>query len=150
MINFPFPCGPETLDHVIPIIADGSEVVAAAQSDTWETIALVSLKNYKGWITSFGVTVDDPSFDYGGSLAFRLLINDGPFIAIGQGPWTNQRGSVAKPWPTMIRIPINSSVLLQARRAITVASPQTVSMVALGFALPPSISKERDAAQYRV
>lgn len=150
MIIFPFPCTPQFLDLVIPLIADGLVEIPAALSNDWTTVATKTLKNYRGWITAYGVTVYDPSWDWNGSLAFQFLINDTPFPAIGQGAWTTQRGSVDTPQPTLVRVPINARITLQARRAVAAANAQQVGMIALGFVIPPSTSEGKDAGEFRV
>lgn len=127
-----------------PFIMEGRGVVPAVAGPSTSTviIAEASLQgNYRGVITNYGVTVRDPAFDYSGNIGFSLLLGETPFYTNQSGQWTNERGSVANPWETMISFDGPKNLRFIATRLITSPLPTTVDFCAFGLWFPMALDK---------
>lgn len=142
-----------TPDKVLPFILDGQGTLDAA-AGSGVTVATSSLlSSYVGVILALGVTVrGTPEYEYTGNITFALNINQGPFVSNGQGSWTTQRGSVANPMPTFIRLPLGAqNISFTATRGADAAPvPQYVAFLATGVMWPDTKPIPTDAARFRV
>lgn len=139
-------------NDVLPFILDGQTTLAAAVGSTSSVATSKLLSSYVGVILALGVTVRGvPEYEYTGDINFSLLLNESPFISNGQGTWSTQRGSVASPMPTFIRLPLGAnSITFRATRTAVSAVPHTIAVLATGVMWPNNPSIQTDAARFRI
>lgn len=140
-------------DKVLPFILDGQGTLAAAAGSAVTVATTKLLSSYVGVILALGVTVrGTPEYEYTGNITFALNINQAPFVSNAQGSWTTQRGSVANPMPTFIRLPLGTSNIsfTATRGSVAAAVPQYVAFLATGVMWPDAKTVPTDAARFRV
>jgi hypothetical protein len=90
--------------------------------------------NETGFLVGYGIQVQDPSYDYGGSIVFRVLVASSPIDS--GAPFAEQRGDLISPAPAHFPVQAGDIVVIQARRAIAYAYAQRVAAVAIVYSWP--------------
>lgn len=137
---------------VLPFILDGQGTLAAAVNSQLTVASSSLLSSYIGVILAIGVTVRGvPAYEYTGDITFAINFNQAPFVSNGQGSWTTERGSVANPMPTFIRMPLGTQkVTFTATRGVVAPLAQTIAVLATGVMWPDTRPKPTDAAKFRI
>lgn len=136
MLTLPFPAS--VLGHVwtrmVYTRRDGRVNVPAAATDAWTPIAQFQVPvSSRGFLLQYHNEVLDSSYDYGGSLAWRIMIASSGFDALGQSVFTQLRGTSVQMADTVNYIQPGQLISLQVQRQIASGLPTvcTGSLVCL-------------------
>lgn len=140
-LSIPMPFQREMFSRLRHVRAGASAVlIAAAQSDAFTNIVTTTVPpNERGILVGYGIQVQDPTYDYGGSLVFRIIVQDSP---IDDGaPFTEQRGDLINPAPAQFYVNAGNIVAIQARRSVAYAFAQRISAVLLLYTWPKTLGE---------
>lgn len=103
--------------------------VTLNNSDNWVTVDTFEIpKTDCGYVVNYSNSVIDPSWDYNGSITFRIQIN-GSAIDECSG-FSEQRGTIPQPAPCLAFMKPGDTLFLQTRRAIAGTSARDIVMSA--------------------
>lgn len=147
MITNLFP--PAVLPNALPLTVSGQVLLPLAMSNGWVTVAQYDSLAYNSYIAAYGITVRDAAYLYTGSIQFRITIDEAPIQdGTALGFWTNERGSVATPIPSLIFVSASRTLRLQCRRAVIAGAAQEVAMLATGLRFPQEVRLDPAPAQH--
>jgi hypothetical protein len=135
LFNTPLP-DPRLFPHLRAIrLSQAPVLIPGAVSDDFIDLCSGTVpQNETGFLVGYGIQVQDPSYDYGGSLLFRVTVASSP---IDNGaPFAEQRGDLITQAPAHYPVQASDLVRIQARRAIAYAYAQRVAAVAIIYSWP--------------
>ncbi len=101
--------------------------VTANNSSNWLVVAQLQLPQTDcGFLTSYSNAVIDPSWDYNGSILFRVRINGSPVDDCDS--FQEQRGTIPSPAEALSYLKPGDRLVLEVRRAIAGTSPRDIVM----------------------
>ncbi len=101
-----------------------------AGSSGWLTVAKLKLPTTDhGYLTAYSNEVIDPSWDYNGAIAFRVLVNETPVDDCDN--FSEFRGSIPQPAEALYFVKPGGTIVLQTRRAVLGSSPRDIVMGAV-------------------
>ncbi len=127
MLNLPFPLTPQLMARLRAPRVDARIVVPAAASSAFTTVVVFNMpQNQRGFLHQYAAEVIDPSYDYGGSLTFRVVAGGSPIDDVNNGSFTELRGTRVFPAETLAYVQPGDAVLVQVQRTLAAAVPQAV------------------------
>lgn len=109
---------------------EGRVSLPAAVDNQWYTVAqLVLPKTDHGYITAYSAEVIDPSWDYNGSIRFRLLVGSSPVDDCDA--WSEFRGSIPQPADALFFVPPGQTITAQVIRAVAGTDARDIVMGAV-------------------
>lgn len=145
-VTIPMPYTRAFFSRMRHVRASVPAVLVAAATGDFITIATTTIpQNERGLLLGYGIQVQDPTYDYGGSLLFRVIVQASP---IDDGaPFAEQRGDIINPAPAQYWVAGGNVVAIQARRAIAYAFAQRVAGVLL-LSTWPALLGEKYPGEY--
>jgi hypothetical protein len=135
MMTFPFPLAADIIQRIRTVQSSARVTIPLAVSTEWTTVTSYQFSSAeRGYILGFGYAVDDPLYDYNGSILFRVVIDSQPIQDFSS--LQLQIGTVQAPAPTMFYLQPTNLISLQARRAVVAAADQSVSATFRGIGWP--------------
>ena len=110
-----------------PIDLSATVSVPAAAGPYQIAVQFTVPDGYWARIEQYGVTVQDPTYTYNGSILWAFQVQ-GAFVPQGLTGWGEQRGSMVFPRKTFILGQQQQIINMLVRRATPVGSAQTVQM----------------------
>ncbi len=135
MLTIEHPLSKDILPIIRPWYAEGKISIPVTLNSDWTNIASYDVESTDhAFLTGFGYEVEDPTYDYSGSLQFRITLTQQPLRDFDN--FQLQSGTPQVPFSILVNLKPNDQIAFQARRAVVAPLPQFVSANLRGVAWP--------------